>query len=233
MQQGNGGVQFLNDQVFENNVAGLVLMDGSDGAGTSTIDGGAYYFQPGGYGGTGYGIYDETASLIENVQVYGNQGDGIYSTNNAGYGATAPGTITGNSVFGNRDAGIEAHTAVVTDNLVYSQLSTTRSAIELDSSSTGPGNTVYGSTSGIFVGGSSVAMDNLVYDNSGSAIFYTLSAPAAITGNTLYGNAVGISGAEYYTGPSIPIAGNLIYQNTTAGISLVGGANQSIVNNTI
>jgi Ca2+-binding RTX toxin-like protein len=232
VQQGNGAVQFINDQVFANNNAGIYLQDGYDGAGISTIQGGAYYDQTGAYGGTGYGIYDQTGSLIENVLVYANNGDGIYSSNN---GSSYPaGIITGSTVFGNRDAGIEAHTADVTDSLVYSQLSTTRSAIELDSPATGTGNTVFGSTSGIFAGGSSEAMDNLVYDVSGSAVSYTLSDPAAIVGNTLYGNGIGISGAGYYTGPTVTIDGNLIYDNTTAAISLSGTNNQaSIVNNTI
>ena len=225
VQQGNGGVQFLNDQVFRNNEAGLYLQDGYSGAGPSTIDGGAYYEQAGLYGGTGNGIVDDAGSLIEDTQVYANQGDGIYSNNNAGYSTTDPGTVTGNSVFGNRDAGIEAHTAQVTDNLVYSQISTSRAAIELNAS-TGLGNTVYGSTSGIFVGGSSTAQDNVVYDITGDGIFYTSSPPTAITGNTVYGAPIGISGVEYYTGPIIPITGNLIYQNVTAGISLNGPSRQ-------
>ncbi len=232
VQQGNGGVQFLNDQVFRNNEAGLYLQDGYSGAGPSTIDGGAYYEQAGLYGGTGNGIVDDAGSLIEDTQVYANQGDGIYSNNNAGYSTTAPGTVTGNSVFGNRDAGIEAHTAQVTDNLVYSQISTSRAAIELNAS-TGLGNTVYGSTSGIFVGGSSTAQDNVVYDITGDGIFYTSSPPTAITGNTVYGAPIGISGVEYYTGPIIPITGNLIYENATAGISLTNGLDQDITNNTI
>ncbi len=85
------------------------------------------------------------------------------------------------------------------------------------------GNTIYGSVNGIGVGSEVIAQDNLVYDNSGDGIYYTLSPPTAITGNTIYGNAIGISGAEYYTGPTIAITGNLIYQNVTAGIALIGG----------
>ena len=42
VRQGNGGVQLINDQVFENNLAGLELVDGAVGAGISTVDGGAY-----------------------------------------------------------------------------------------------------------------------------------------------------------------------------------------------
>jgi len=166
INQGNGGVQFINDQVFQNNNAGLYLPGGSYGAGASTIDGGAYYQQTGMYGGNGVGIDDDEGSLIEDALVYANHSDGIYTNNNAGYATAPPGTVTGDSVFGNGAAGIEAHSALVTDNLVYSQISTSRTAIELNDS-TGIGNTVYGSTTGIFLGASAVAQDNLVYDITG------------------------------------------------------------------
>ena len=183
VQQGNGAVQFLNDMVFGNNQTGLDLQDGGYGAGISTIDGGAYYQQTGIYGGSGNGIHDSTGSLIENVLVYSNQGDGIYSAN---YSLSSPpGTITGATVFGNGAADIEAHTALVTDNLVYSDLNAGRNAIELDYYSTGTGNTVFGSISGIYVDQYAAAIDNVVYDIRGSGIDYGgTSGPAAITGNT-------------------------------------------------
>ena len=132
VNQGNGGVLFLNDQVFGNVNYGALLIDGQYGAGSSTIDGGAYYGQTNAYGGyfddyssatSGSGIYDEAGSLIEDVRVFANQSDGIYSTDNPGYTAPPPGTLVGNTVFGNTAAGIEAHTALVQDNLVYGQLS--------------------------------------------------------------------------------------------------------------
>ena len=232
VNEGNGGVQFINDQVFQNNNAGLYLAGGSYGAGASTVQGGAYYEQTGLYGDNGVGIDDDQGSQIEDALVYANNSDGIYTDNDAGYSGTPPGTVTGNSVYGNDLAGIDANTALVSDNLVYSQISTTRSAIELNDA-TGTGNTIYGSSTGIFAGSDSAAEDNLVYDNRSTGIFYTLSPPAAISGNTIYGNAIGITGAEYYTGPTILISGNLIYANTTAGIALTGGAYQSIINNTI
>ena len=55
----------------------------------------------------------------------------------------------------------------------------------------------------------------------------------AISGNTLYGDGIGITGAEYYSGPTLTISGNLIYDNATAGIVLSGGTYQEIINNTI
>jgi hypothetical protein len=51
VRQGNGGVLFLNDQVFGNVNAGIYLVDGATGAGPSTIDGGAYFDQTNAYGG--------------------------------------------------------------------------------------------------------------------------------------------------------------------------------------
>jgi hypothetical protein len=77
VNQGNGGVQFLNDQVFGNNAAGLDLVDGYLGAGASTVQGGAYYQQTGLYGGEGTGIDDDQGSLIEDALVYSNNSDGI------------------------------------------------------------------------------------------------------------------------------------------------------------
>ena len=236
VQQGNGAVQFLDDQVYGNNNAGLYLQDGYLGAGVSTIEGGDYYDQTGLYGGNGTGIVDYTASLIENVEVYANHSDGIYDNNNAGYASTPPGQITGNTVFGNGLADIEAHTALVTGNLVYSDVNTGRNALELDGGSTGTGNTVYGSANGIYVDNASKATSNLVYDIQDDGIDYSSYAPAGITDNTIYSTAIGIAGAEYYNGPTIPIDGNLIYQNVSAGISLngaQGGDYESIVNNTI
>jgi hypothetical protein len=47
VQPGNGGVQFIGDQVFGNSIAGLYLANGPDGAGPSTVLGGAYYGQTG------------------------------------------------------------------------------------------------------------------------------------------------------------------------------------------
>src|SRR6202012_5532173 len=117
-----------------------------------------------------------------------------------GYSTTGPGRVIDNTVFGNGAAQIEAHTGLVTDNVVYSQLNKSRTAIELDSSSTGTGNPVFGATYGIYVDGGSEAIDNLVYDVTSYGIQYSLSAPAAITGNTIYSSSVGIYGAEYYTG---------------------------------
>ncbi len=233
VQLGNGGILFQNDQVFLNNKVGIDFVGGYGSTGTSTIQGGAYYSQRGVYGGTGYGIYDSTGNLIENALVYGNNGDGIYQSNNGGYTTTHSGTITGNTVFSNRDAGIEAHAAIVTGNLIYNQGNTSRNALELDSGSTGTGNTIFGSANGIFLDGAAYATKNVVYDVTGSGIDYGNSAPAPIVGNTVYGAGTGISGAEYYTGPVISITGNLIYQTTIAAIALYRGLYQNIVNNTI
>ena len=233
VQLGNGGILFQNDQVFANNQVGIDFIGGYGSNGTSTIQGGAYYNQRGAYGGTGTGIYDSTGNVIENVLVYGNNGDGIYQSNNAGYTTTHSGTITGNTVFSNRDAGIEAHTALVTGNLIYNQSNASRNALELDGGSTGTGNTVFGSSYGIFVDGGSYASQNVVYDITGTGIDYGSSAPGPIVGNTVYGAGTGISGSEYYSGPVISITGNLIYQTTIAAIALSGGLYQNIVNNTI
>jgi Ca2+-binding RTX toxin-like protein len=231
--QGNGAVQLLNDTVAGNNQYGVYFQDGYLGAGVSTIDGGAYYGQTGAYGNEGYGIDDQTGSLIENALVYNNHNDGIDISNNSGYSATPPGHVTGDTVYGNGGAGIEASSAIVTGNLVYDQTNTGRNAIELNSGSTGTGNTVYGSANGIFLGGGALALDNLVYGSSGSGIDYSLSAPAGVTGNTVFGNNIGISGGLYYTGPVVPIDNNLVYDNVTAGIALGGGEYQNVFNNTI
>ena len=177
VQQGNGAIQFLNDKVFGNDRYGLYLQDGYQGAGISTIDGGAYYQQTGLYGGSGIGIADDTGSLIENVQVYANHGDGIYQSNNPGYGGAQAGTVTGNSVFGNGNAGIEASGAQITDNLVYSNISTTRYTIELDSYATATGNTVFGGFNGINVSTYSAAENNLVYDISGMPLTTRCTTP--------------------------------------------------------
>ena len=197
------------------------------------------------YGGAGDGdgIYDESASLIENVEAYANQGVGIYSFNNSNSVTPQPGTITGSTVFGNLEAGIQGLTALISDNLVYSQISPTWDAIELDGPSTGIGNTVFGGTSGIFVDGTAEAIGNLVYDISGDGIYYRSGreqrhaqqgGPAV---DDRREHAVRrqhrIQGSEYAHGTTIAIDGNLIYQNASAGISLLNGIDQSIVNNTI
>jgi parallel beta-helix repeat protein len=231
--QGNGALQMLNDTVMGNNQYGVYLQDGYQGAGVSTIDGGAYDNQTGNYGGAGYGIYDSTGSVIENAQVYGNHNNGITESNNPSYGATAPGQVTGNTVHGNGGDGINATGADVLDNLVYSQTNTNNNAIALGGGSTGMGNTVYGSANGIYVAGGALAEDNLAYDVSGTGVYYTTSAPLGIIGNTVFGDNVGISGGEYYTGAVIPIEGNLVYDNLTTGIALNGGLYQQVINNTI
>ena len=242
VRQGNGGVRIVNDQVYDNNQAGVYLADGDTGAGVSTVDGGAYYGQnlnDDFY--TGYGIYDAAGSLIENVQAYANLGDGINSINSSGSIDVQSGTVTGSTVFGNTDAGIYGDAALISGNLVYNQLSTSWDAIDLNGASTGTGNTVFGGTTGIYVDPPAEALANVVYDESGAGIWYGASSaddtpgggPVSIFGNTVYGDGIGIYGTEYAVGTIVPIDGNLIYQNTTDGISLIGGRDQSIVNNTI
>ena len=169
VRQGNGGVRIINDQVYDNNQAGVYLADGATGAGISTIDGGAYYGQNlNGYYDTGYGIYDAAGSLIQNARAYANQGDGIYTINNSGTIDLQSGTITASTVFGNTDAGIYGNVALVSGNLVYSQISSSWDAIELDGASTGTGNTVFGGTTGIYADPGSEALSNMVYGESGA-----------------------------------------------------------------
>ena len=179
----------------------FISQGGYDGAGTSTIEGGAYYQQTGLYGGSGIGIDDSTGSLIENVQVYANNADGIYSANNAGYSNTAPGTITGDSVFGNRR---RRHRGAHRRGHRRSRLRPDQHHAHARSSSTtrrpAPATQSTAALSGIFLGSGAIAHDNLVYDNSGDGMYYTASPPAAITANTVYGDAIGIAGDEYYTG---------------------------------
>jgi hypothetical protein len=211
----NSGILVVNTQIYNTFGTALYL----NGSGNQTVQGGSYH------NNNGDGILGSN-SLIEDVTAYGNNNGNGADGININYG-----TITGNTVFGNRSAGINAGESVLaSDNLVYDQ---TGDAIDLGYFATGIGNTTYGDGSGIFAGGGSTAEDNLSYDNSSSGIYYTASPPAAITANTVYGNAVGISGNEYYDGPTIPITGNLIYQNATAGIALISGTNQNIINNTI
>ena len=214
-----GPLLVLDDQVYDSNGIGLYL----DGAGNQTVQNGFYYDN------NGDGIAASTAAVIEDVTVYGNDnGNGAWGISiNAG-------TVTASTVFGNQSGGITTSESVLlSDNLVYDQIASGSNAIDLGTSSTAIGNTTYGDVNGMFLGSGAVVEDNLVYDNSGTGIYYTLSPPAAISGNTIYGNAYGITGAEYYTGPTILITGNLIYQNATAGIALSGGIYQEIINNTI
>ena len=209
----NSGVLLANDLVYDILGYGLYL----NGSGNQTVQGGSYY------NNIGYGI-EASYSLIEDVTAYGNSsGNGAYGIY-AGYS-----TVTGSTVFGNQTDGIDTTESVLASaNLVYDQLRAGSDAIDLGSNSTGIGNTTYGDVNGIWAGGGAVAEDNLSYDNSGSGLYYTSSAPTAITGNTLYGNAIGISGAEYYPpGGTLPITGNLIYQNTTAGITVAGGTSRT------
>ena len=218
----NTGISLLNDQVYDTFGTGLYL----DGNGSQSVQGGSYY------NNNGDGIDANTVAVIEDVVAYGNSNgngaDGIYLT---------AGTVTGNTVFGNVTDGINAsNDALVTDNLVYDQDSTSVNsvaALDVGSNSTAIGNTTYGDHNGIWVGSASIAEDNLSYDNTADGMYYTGYPPAAISGNTIYSNATGLAGFEYYDGPTIPITGNLIYQNSVAGIALVGGTNQQIINNTI
>ncbi|HTW70835.1 MAG TPA: right-handed parallel beta-helix repeat-containing protein [Acetobacteraceae bacterium] len=236
IEEGNGGVLFLDNQVFSNDSAGIDVAGGSVGNGSPTIIGGAVYDQTGLYGDAGNGIVDNVGGVIQNVEAYANHEDGIYISYNSGYTNTAPGTVSGNTVFGNLQADIEAHAATIIDNVIYSDLNTGQYALELDNASTGTGNTLFGSANGIYLDEASDANGNLVYDIKDAGISYGDYAPAGITDNTVYGTGIGIAGAQYYNGNIIPIDGNLIYQNVTAAIWLdgpQGGIYQSIVNNTI
>ena len=213
---GDSGALFANDQVHGTLGTGLALNGGNQ-----TVQGGGYHDN------NGEGIASD-AALIEDVTVYGNDDSG-------GYGiAMAGGTVSGSTVFSNLTGGIEATASVlVSGNLVYDQITGGGDGIDLESYATGTGNTTWGDVNGIWAGIGSAAEDNLSYANSGAGIDYTSNAPAAISGNTVYGDAIGISGSLYYDQSPVPITGNLIYQNATAGIALTGGGNQSIVNNTI
>ena len=66
---------------------------------------------------------------------------------------------------------------------------------------------MFGSVNGIYLDVGANGSGNLVYNVTGSGIYYGYNAPAAVTGNTVYGAGLGISGGEYQTGGIIPISG--------------------------
>ncbi len=224
---GSTGLTVSNSVLFGNASAGVFLDSGNNGA--SFVNDAIYGIpdQPGAVQSTGIEINAANALLTGNI-VYDSSSVGLdlnganaYVSGNTAYGnhvgisASGAGSIVGdNTVFDNTADGITASGSVtVTGNTVYGQTgNATGIAV-----SQGPGvldNIVYGNTTGISVFNGGSVSDNRVYDNTGAGITAG-NGSIPILGNDVYGNAVGIDLAAYYTGT---VSNNILQGNTSAGI---------------
>ncbi|MFT5126802.1 MAG: parallel beta-helix repeat protein, partial [Rhodothermales bacterium] len=179
------------------------------------------------FGNSNYGldISGSANGLIIGNNIFGNRGDGIRLSN-------GPSTVSDNIVHENESRGIFVSGAdiLVTGNTVYGHLNS--AGILLSSSASAEGNTVYRNATGIEATRfSEVSIrNNLLYGNAGSGIY---TSGGEVTGNTSYGNNIGI---RTLTGDTFDgrIANNVVYDNTSAGIQInvarVGG---TVENNTV
>ncbi len=137
--------------------------------------------------------------------------------------------VSGNTVYGNYGAGINAYGGVlIQSNMVYGQSNPNAYGINLSHGVQVLDNTVYDNYYGI--GGTSsggLIRGNRVYHNTQIGISVS-SYDTPIEGNTVYSNSIGIQ-STYHSGP---IANNLIYANTNQGILVLQSAPR-ITNNTI
>ena len=135
----------------------------------------------------GTGISAGGSTLVENNNVYGQSGDGIYIGNSV-YNVLA------NTVHDN-NLGIYSYgTATIQNNLVYHN---TTDGLEPERSSTVTGNTVYGNATGIALDYYSVSpvSNNLVYSNTNLGVLEYYGSSAPLINNTVYqpgGDAVNI-----------------------------------------
>ena len=188
-----------------------------------------------GSGNTGiYLVNPGNASVVGN-DVAGNSGAGIYVNNDVS-GTTAdigavPGQGDGNTVSGNTGDGIDAYGSVlVVGNAVSGAIGPKDYGIYLWNASA-LDNVVYGNTTGVREAQPGGFVDqNRVYDNSGVGII--LDYVAAVLGNVVYSNLLGIETTTYYSGQ---IANNLIYANLNQGVLIESPVTTGIqfTNNTV
>jgi parallel beta-helix repeat protein len=142
----------------------------------------------------------------------------------AGAGAL---TVSGVQVSTNADFGIRASGQVTLSGNTVSGQSRTGSVGIGATGGVVSGNTVFDNDEGIVATADAVVADNRVFHQSATGI--RVDTTAAVRGNTVYSNRVGVR-AEQFSGT---ITNNLIYANTGRGLELRGAAGASVVNNTI
>jgi hypothetical protein len=160
------------------------------------------------------------AATITGNTAYGNRYAGIVMSGGAGAGVV----ISNNVVTGNGVLGIYGiYNVLVVGNTAYGQL--TGTGIQMYGGEA-RGNTVFDNRTGIDAfAGEALVRDNRVYHNSGTGIAVS---GGTILGNTVYSNDVGIQGYSRAT-----FRNNLVYANASLGVSLVSGQGGVFDSNTV
>ncbi len=240
---GSNDATITESRVFENTSGNIEIRQGNLRA---TVSGNRIYNTP----GSGISSAGESASIVANV-IYGN-GYGVYSTGgkadiadndiynnslgivvyNYNYGTGLPSFVRDNRVHNNEGTGIQAnYFASVERNVVWGHAL----GIDANLGASTLSNVVFDNQVGIVstypYDGAGPILNNRVYRNSSVGISATFSTQ--VSGNTVYGNAIGIDAHRKsgypYTGE---IIGNIVYGNLQLGIQ-VQGLNAVVRNNTV
>ena len=88
---------------------------------------------------------------------------------------------------------------------------------------------------GVYVDYGGQVLDNRAYNNSQAGIYVDYGGTGVVSGNTLYGNGVGVNVQAFpsYLQATAQLSNNLIYANTNQGVLLYRASNSTLVNNTI
>ena len=157
-------------------------------------------------------------------------GTGVYINNDL-TGLANLATVSDNTVFSNTTGIYDGGDILVTGNVIYGQsgdgIDIPNYVYEVVA------NIIHDNGEGIYSHSNSSApiVDNTVYHNSGYGI--EAQGGTTVTGNTTYGNYVGIAVDDSVSGTTALVQNNVVYANTSEGILIENSESGSYVNNTV